>query len=614
MAHEPTTTAASGAAFPKRRAKMTKPSGRKPMRIGAVLLKEVPYKNEWPIDLTWRGDPEIPSGRGHKRLHNWRHAEEFAARVNKRLDDLREKGAGRYKYNDVLDDFLKKCEQLSQAKNRGMSPDTLDIYERIIENHLRPKFGGKRVEAITGQEVEDWVIEASQSGKFQTVRGRLRLFKNTLRHAVRRKMISAFPADVDAVRVPGKFTKRANVPDASDIEELRKYIHGQRPVKYSRMKWSCQKVMMVLVISCGMRAGEIAALQWDSIDRETGEIEVKETLGRLAGRKGPKSDSYRKIPTTPAEQQIIDEHAELYKEKYGKCVGPVLMPRDGRPSAHTISKWFSQAIKDAKLIDPKTKKRKFTTHGGRHWFISHATKATGGDIHQVSKWAGHKKASTTLDVYGHLIDDPEARRKFKRMPNWLVPVVEKIDTSPEHPMSIAEMPRSLPAPAKTKEEVIAVEPEIERVKPEPRIHIPDIAEPWVRPFVDMLADGTPIAEAYDWLAKQLEDRASNDPTKRITLATAWGRATDEFRRLKLPSPKSFAARMRTEKIIKLHREGHQALDIARMVNCHKSRVYQILRDRGHNENANNPLGYKVNLGSNFGRQPQPQHNKQLKLL
>jgi hypothetical protein len=149
------------------------------------------------------------------------------------------------------------------------------------------------------------------------------------------------------------------------------------------------------------------------------------------------------------------------------------------------------------------------------------------------------------------------------------------------------------------------------------LHIPSIAEPWVQPFVNKLADlKMPLGQVYDWLVLQLDDRrAVNDSTKRVTLHTAYTRAGDEFMRLNLPSPKSLRARFLAEKIVHMHLvKKMQVLDIAMECNCHKSRVYQILRERGHKENANNPLNTKIKLGSNFGRKPQPQHKEQLKLL
>ena len=56
-----------------------------------------------------------------KWFNNWRHAEEFAAKENKRLELLKEKGAGRYTFNDAADSYIKEREHRSKAKdNTGM--------------------------------------------------------------------------------------------------------------------------------------------------------------------------------------------------------------------------------------------------------------------------------------------------------------------------------------------------------------------------------------------------------------------------------------------------------------------------------------------------------------
>jgi hypothetical protein len=60
---------------------MKKPTNRKPMRIGALLLREVAYKNEYRIEITWR-DP----ARRKKWENNWRAAEDFARAQNSRLE------------------------------------------------------------------------------------------------------------------------------------------------------------------------------------------------------------------------------------------------------------------------------------------------------------------------------------------------------------------------------------------------------------------------------------------------------------------------------------------------------------------------------------------------
>ena len=259
-------------------------------------------------------------------------------------------------------------------------------------------------------------------------------------------------------------------------------------MKCSRIVWSSLKVMVILGASAGMRAGEVAALQWDSIDRENGVIDIKESLARRAGRKAPKSESgLRKVPTTKKAQQIIDEHAQIYKELKGKCVGPVLLAKDlGPHSSHLVSQRFAYLMKKAKVVAPSKKTgkmtNKFSFHDLRHWFGSFTTKET-ADIHQVKTWMGHKNASLTLDTYGHHIHDQAAVEKFLEMPDWLNPLVEIDAPTPVQPITILEPPRLLSAPEGNVMDGSVIE---ERLDPKigENLYIPSIAEPWVQPFVN----------------------------------------------------------------------------------------------------------------------------------
>jgi integrase len=592
----------------RKRGFIAKPTGRKPMRVGALLLKEVPYKAEWRIQATWR-DPH----RRKQWFNNWRHAEEFAQRENKRLDELKEKGAGRYTFNDAADSFLKRREQLVRAKDRSFSPDTLRHYRIVVDVYLKPKFGDRRLESITSREVDDWVIEQSEKFAFHTVSGRFMVFKMILDHAVERDMLRANPLVARKVNVPGKPTKRADIPDRSDLEALRKYLTEPRPLKNSRSKWSGLRVLVLLGASCGMRAGEVSGLRWDSIDPDTGEIEIKESIARVAGRKGPKTESgYRKVPITPRAREIINEHAVIYKQLYGKCVGSVLRSRDmDYLSPGMVSSWFNEVMNECGLVKPDAKLStngrrlpKFSYHALRHWCASHWMKATGGDVHQVAKWLGHKNASMTLDVYGHCLDDPEAREKFLEMPDWLNPAVEIDAPSSVRPIQIRE-PLALPAPEGCFESDVEMKgQEIE--PPTCPIHVPEIAKPWVEPFIMMLVNGMSIPDAYREIVPQLE------PGKRRRLS---GQAyvLAEFERVKLPTPKVIVARLRDEKILALHGQKYQSFDIARMVGCGYSVVHRALQSR-HKENANNPLNRKIKLNPHLARKTQPKHNLQLKLL
>jgi integrase len=576
-----------------KRVRITKPTGRKPMRIGAILLKEVPYQNEWRIQATWR-DPD----RKKKWFNNWRHAEEFAAKENKRLDVLKERGADRFTGNDACDSYIKKYEDRSQAKDNsgGCTLDTFITLQGIVENHVRPFIGHMRLAGITPRHIEDWLAEQAKIAKPRTVRHRMTELYRVLNYAVERGMLLV---PVKKVKPPGKISKRAKIPDRSDLEALREYLTGPRPFRHGQFEWSCLRMIVLLAVSYGLRAGECSALEWDDIDRETGEIDINKARALKQGLKAPKTEAgYRKIPTTPAGRAWIDEHAQVYKEFYGKCVGPVLRSRRrDYLLPQEVSRIFRNAMRACGLADSNTNQIKFTHHAGRHWCASHWMKST-ADAHQSAKWLGHKNVSMTLDVYGHCLDDPEAREKFQRIPDWLSPIVELDAPS-------ATRPIALPAPENSFEFDSRVEIN-GQVEPKCPIDVPSIAEPWVKPLIELLRQGMPILEAYSEISPMM-------PNPHLSMSSLKQKVQQEFRRLKLPSSRSIVARFRAEKILALHAKGFQSFEIAKMAGCDYTLVNMVLQGR-HKPRGYTGLKYKTNSPRPNTLEPQPEHKKQLKLL
>jgi hypothetical protein len=217
----------------------------------------------------------------------------------------------------------------------------------------------------------------------------------------------------------------------------------------------------------------------------------------------------------------------------------------------------------------------------------------------------------TLDVYGHCLDDPEAREKFQKMPDWLVPVIQLDAPSAASPVEMTELPRALPAP----EDTFEFGPKVNgHVVPEPEcpIHVPSIAKPWVKPFIGMLHRGMPLADAYFEILPQMPARDAKHPNP-PALITVRRWVCAEFRRLRLPEPKSIEKRFRDERILKLHDQKYQALEIASKVGCKRTLVHEVLGSR-HKPNAHNPLNYKLKTPRPNVPPPQPGHKIQLKLL
>ena len=95
------------------------PINRKPMRVGAILLKEVPYKragvsvtrDEYRVEATWK------EGRTRKKkwLMNWRAAEQFAEEQNKALEASKRRTAATF--DDAAESWIQQAGSAHQVED-----------------------------------------------------------------------------------------------------------------------------------------------------------------------------------------------------------------------------------------------------------------------------------------------------------------------------------------------------------------------------------------------------------------------------------------------------------------------------------------------------------------
>ena len=180
------------------------------------------------------------------------------------------------------------------------------------------------------------------------------------------------------------------------------------------------------------------------------------------------------MPLTIRAQEILEEHAIIYREFFGKLVGHVVRNdrKDEFIGGARIMPAFHAIMKEAGLVKGDGS-AKFTYHALRHWCASHWMRSTGGDVHLVAKWLGHKHASVTLNTYGHAMDDAVGRERFLAMPDWLDPVIEIGGPATRAP--------ALPAP----QIAAPINGELAELAPPPDypIPLPAECETWLKNFV-----------------------------------------------------------------------------------------------------------------------------------
>ncbi len=177
------------------------------------------------------------------------------------------------------------------------------------------------------------------------------------------------------------------------------------PISLQRMleqadRHSCparSRVIILLSVKAGLRAGEIAGLEWQMVLNADGSISDSIAIeDRIA-----KKRSGRRIPM---HHELHDALADLYNLVEEE--GPVIRSqRGGHMTANSIVNWFVKFFHDLELDG-------CSSHSGRRTFVTRAAKLThkaGASLRDVQLLVGHRSLDTTQ---AYIQGDTEAQRKL----------------------------------------------------------------------------------------------------------------------------------------------------------------------------------------------------------
>jgi integrase len=167
----------------------------------------------------------------------------------------------------------------------------------------------------------------------------------------------------------------------------------------------------VVALATGMRRGELAALEWNSVDLERRTVIVRQSIG--TDRRGgffvkPTKTGRERI--VPLSQDAIDAfrsiHVRQAAEKLAAKVytdrGLVFADKHGEQmKLDAPTKAFVAAARKHGVVG-------VTLHSCRHSVATWAL-ADGSDVRSVAALLGHSAPSTTLNVYGHVIAGAQER-------------------------------------------------------------------------------------------------------------------------------------------------------------------------------------------------------------
>lgn len=180
--------------------------------------------------------------------------------------------------------------------------------------------------------------------------------------------------------------------------------------------------MFEILIFCGLRRGELIALEWKDFSYKDKSLSINKSTAFINGKMIDKSTKGHRIRQAPLPQFLSDDllHLKQQQKEYMLTLGDkwrgfrdnsqkIFIQHDGKQMyLSTPYNKFKSVIRmcNTTIKDDTKKLPEITLHGLRH------TNATlliseNADIRTVSSLLGHQQTSTTMNIYAHSLHKKE---------------------------------------------------------------------------------------------------------------------------------------------------------------------------------------------------------------
>ena len=272
---------------------------------------------------------------------------------------------------------------------------TYATYTNIIENHLKPVLGKKKINNITNEDLQNFIILKLSTSKknlekglaLKTVKDMTVLIKNTLKTATQNKLI---PFQNFQCKFPSSFSK----------SHLKTFSVEEQKIlfKYLINNQNSKNLGILLCLQTGLRLGEICGLQWQDINLEKSTLTICRTLQKIYIKEKNKSYSKTIIstPKTKTSNRIIPlniDFINLIKPFQQNKNNYFITNSTNYLKPHCYRYYYQKLLHFLNL--PKLR-----FHSLRHTFATQAVEL-GIDCKTISEILGHANMNTTLNLYVH---------------------------------------------------------------------------------------------------------------------------------------------------------------------------------------------------------------------
>ena len=344
----------------------------------------------------------IPDGAG-KTKQKWvstgvkitgNNKREANRRLQEIVAEMEEQVRSSADHSDML--FLDWIEVWLEQKKNEVREISWQLYRHNVNLHIVPFFAPLELKLaeVGPQHIQDFYNLKLKSGlSSSSVRWFGRILNGPLKAAYRKGLIAGNPADRVTRPPNAHFEGKAYTP--KQARKLLEVISGR----------SIEAVVK-LALFYGLRRSEVLGLRWRDVDFDTNTILICNTIvqyrGKIVEQEITKTQASRRTLHMPADVKAYLQGLKRTQDKRRREMGEAYHPgdyvctsEDGSPFPPSyITAQFPLILKQAGLPIIRF-------HDLRHTAASMLMEK-GIMLMQVSKFLGHKKIATTVDIYGHL--------------------------------------------------------------------------------------------------------------------------------------------------------------------------------------------------------------------
>lgn len=272
------------------------------------------------------------------------------------------------------------------------APATYNQYNDIYRVHIKPVIGESLIKNITSMDIQLIINKMHEKGlSVWTMKHARKILNGAFSKAVsgKDKLIAANPV-VD-IQIPNKQAKKRKVLNAHELMLLFRNLQNSR--------WfPCIRFML----HTGLRRGEALALKWSNIDMYNKRITVEESVSNF-GKGDTKSRKVHYIPLS----DIIIKDLNLQKYQLEKEINPILHDPKKAASDLVFPNESGVELKPGSLFTVVYRAAKkagihASPHMLRHTFVYNTRSIL--SLKEIQAILGHDESTTTLDLYGDIIE------------------------------------------------------------------------------------------------------------------------------------------------------------------------------------------------------------------